>query len=53
MRWTKVFLLALVAGLFAVPGVVQAQGRADALVVVTEVGPNMLDIHAPGANRPS
>src|SRR4029450_4708551 len=53
MRWTKVFLLALVAGLFAVPGVVQAQGRADPLVVVTEVGTDMLDIHAPGATRPS
>src|SRR6266481_921185 len=41
MRWIKPLLLAL------------AQGRADTLVVVTEVGPNMLDIHAPGANRPS
>jgi oligopeptide/dipeptide ABC transporter ATP-binding protein len=35
------------------PSVAQAQGHADTLVVVTEVGPNMLDIHAPGANRPS
>ena len=53
MRWTKAFLLALVAGLLSMPSVAQAQGRADTLVVVTEVGPNMLDIHAPGANRPS
>src|SRR6266545_755082 len=53
MRCTKALLLGLVAGLLAVPSVVQAQGRADTLIVVTEVGPNMLDIHAPGANRPS
>ncbi len=53
MRCTKALLLGLVASLLAVPSVVQAQGRADTLVVVTEVGPNMLDIHAPGANRPS
>ena len=40
-------------GLVALPAAALAQGRADTLVVVTEVGPNMLDIHAPGANRPS
>ena len=49
----KDFLAALIAGLVAAPHVAGAQGRADTLVVVTEVGPNMLDIHAPGANRPS
>jgi peptide/nickel transport system substrate-binding protein len=30
----------------------QAQGRADSLLIVAEGGPNALDIHVPGANRP-
>jgi len=30
-----------------------AQDRRDTLVVVTEVGPNSMDIHGVGANRPS
>src|SRR2546427_869492 len=53
MRWMKPLLLVLAMGLVALPAAALAQGRADTLVVVTEVGPNMLDIHAPGANRPS
>ena len=48
MRWTWTLLSALVAALVAVPHPAGAQSRADTLVVVTEVGPNMLDIHAPG-----
>src|SRR5712691_8388545 len=52
MRRIKPLLLLLALGL-VVPASALAQGRADTLVVVTEVGPNMLDIHAPGANRPS
>ncbi len=31
----------------------QAQGRADTLIVVTESGPNNLDIHGVGTNRPA
>ncbi|HYS19284.1 MAG TPA: ABC transporter substrate-binding protein, partial [Candidatus Binatia bacterium] len=30
-----------------------AQGRAETLLVVTELGPNSMDIHGVGANRPS
>ena len=30
-----------------------AQDRRETLVVVTEVGPNSMDIHGVGANRPS
>ncbi|HYB53476.1 MAG TPA: ABC transporter substrate-binding protein, partial [Thermoanaerobaculia bacterium] len=44
---------ALLASLICPPGPALAQSRVDTLIVVTEVGPNMLDIHAPGANRPS
>lgn len=32
---------------------VLAQDRRETLVVVTEVGPNSMDIHGVGANRPS
>ncbi len=35
------------------PAVVQAQDRKETLVVANEFGPNMLDIHGLGANRPS
>jgi peptide/nickel transport system substrate-binding protein len=53
MPWTRTLLLGLIAGLVIAPQATSAQSRAETLVVVTEVGPNMLDIHAPGANRPS
>src|SRR6267142_6434065 len=53
MWWTRTLLLGLIAGLVIAPHAASAQSRAETLVVVTEVGPNMLDIHAPGANRPS
>ncbi len=33
--------------------VAQAQDRRDTLIVANEFGPNMLDIHGVGANRPS
>jgi peptide/nickel transport system substrate-binding protein len=40
--------------LAALPGGAQAQGRPkDVLVVANEFGPNSLDIHTVGANRPS
>ncbi|HKZ04898.1 MAG TPA: ABC transporter substrate-binding protein [Methylomirabilota bacterium] len=51
MRLPRIFAVAVVLMLGG-PAVTLAQGRADTLVVVTEVGPNMMDIHAPGANRP-
>src|SRR5262249_60711614 len=42
--------LAVAAGL---AGSARAQGRADTLLVVTELGPNSMDIHGVGANRPA
>ena len=57
MRSIKSVPLVLAMALAVLPALAtapaRAQSRADTLVVVTEVGPNMLDIHAPGANRPS
>src|SRR5260370_41075974 len=53
MPWPLTLLLGLLAGLIIAPQATSAQSRGETLVVVTEVGPNMLDIHAPGANRPS
>ena len=35
------------------PTVVHAQDRRDTLIMANEFGPNMLDIHGLGANRPS
>lgn len=35
------------------PLAAQAQDRRDTLIVANEFGPNMLDIHGVGANRPS
>ncbi len=35
------------------PSTAQAQDRKETLVVANELGPNMLDIHGLGANRPS
>ncbi len=35
------------------PGAAQAQDRKETLIVANEFGPNMLDIHGVGANRPS
>ncbi|HEY7677266.1 MAG TPA: ABC transporter substrate-binding protein, partial [Candidatus Methylomirabilis sp.] len=45
-------MLALLLALL-LPGTAAAQGRGDTLVVVTESGPNSMDIHGVGANRPS
>lgn len=43
------------AGLMPVTGLRQAlaQARAQTLLVLQEAGPNSLDLHAPGANRPT
>lgn len=41
------------AGLCWGSSLVQAAGRQDTLLVVVESGPNSLDIHGLGANRPS
>ena len=51
MRFARAGLL-VTAIVLSVTAGIEAQGRLDTLVVVTEVGPNMMDIHAPGANRP-
>ena len=58
MRWMKLACVALitaVVGLASVgltPGAL-AQSRNETLLVVTESGPNSLDIHGVGANRPA
>jgi peptide/nickel transport system substrate-binding protein len=46
--WSIVLLLIL--GLTAAAW---AASRRDTLLVVTEVGPNSMDIHGVGANRPT
>ena len=42
-----------VAAATLAPAAVQAQDRRDTLIMANEFGPNMLDIHGLGANRPS
>ena len=46
-------LVAILVALLGLPSCVSAQGRADTLLVVTELAPNSMDIHGVGANRPS
>jgi peptide/nickel transport system substrate-binding protein len=48
-RW--LCLLSLVSLIYVLPAL--AQDRRETLLVVTEVGPNSMDIHGVGANRPS
>ena len=43
----------LAAGLLAASGAGAQDARKETLVVANEFGPNMLDIHGVGANRPS
>ena len=47
------WLATLTLVLLAVPGTASAQSRNETLLVVTESGPNSMDIHGVGANRPS
>jgi peptide/nickel transport system substrate-binding protein len=49
---SRILVAALVVVL-ALQSAAGAQGRADTLLVVTELGPNSMDIHGVGANRPS
>lgn len=49
----KAATLTPVAASTLVAGTAQAQDRRDTLIVANEFGPNMLDIHGLGANRPS
>ena len=44
-------LIAAMVGLAVLPR--SAQSRNETLLVVTEFGPNSMDIHGVGANRPS
>src|SRR5262250_2872010 len=48
---TLLSLSALILVAAAVPA--QAQGRSETLIVVVESGPNSMDIHGVGANRPA
>src|SRR5262245_51677049 len=45
-------LLSLLATIIATGGAA-AQGRNETLIVVVESGPNSMDIHGVGANRPA
>jgi peptide/nickel transport system substrate-binding protein len=47
----RIVWLLLIGVVLAQPA--HAQGRKDTLLAVVEVGPNTLDIHGVGANRPS
>jgi peptide/nickel transport system substrate-binding protein len=49
------FLQGTTAGLasLAAPHLAKAQSGADTLIVVSESGPNSVDPHTPGANRPT
>jgi peptide/nickel transport system substrate-binding protein len=49
----KAASLAPIAGSAFVAGEAAAQDRKDTLIMANEFGPNMLDIHGLGANRPS
>lgn len=49
LRIVALSLLAIAATF----GTAGAQGRAETLIVVTESGPNSMDIHGVGANRPA
>ena len=51
-RWVVQLAAILALGALAAPPAA-AQGRAETLLVVTELGPNSMDIHGVGANRPS
>ncbi len=48
-RWLSVLCLVCLVNVYTVA----AQDRRETLLVVTEVGPNSMDIHGVGANRPS
>ena len=48
---SRLAAMLLLAGALSVP--CSAQDRKETLVVANEFGPNMLDIHGVGANRPS
>ena len=58
MKWTKLACLALITAIVGLASVgltpgARAQSRNEILLVVTESGPNSMDIHGVGANRPS
>jgi peptide/nickel transport system substrate-binding protein len=52
MQWMRVLITATVMSLVCTLSVL-AQGRQETLLVVREFGPNSLDIHGVGANRPT
>jgi peptide/nickel transport system substrate-binding protein len=53
MRWTKLGVAALAGAVLATASLSLAQSRNETLLVVTELGPNSMDIHGVGANRPA
>ena len=53
MKWTKLANLAVVLAVVGAASLSLAQSRSETLLVVTELGPNSMDIHGIGANRPA
>jgi len=53
MSWTKLTRLVLLLAVVGTASPAPAQSRNETLLVVTELGPNSMDIHGVGANRPS
>jgi peptide/nickel transport system substrate-binding protein len=58
MKWTKLACVVLITAMVGLASVALtpaalAQSRNETLLVVTELGPNSMDIHGVGANRPS
>jgi peptide/nickel transport system substrate-binding protein len=52
MRVIKLFAALLCTGVLS-GGLAEAQSRSDTLIVVVESGPNSMDIHGVGTNRPA
>jgi len=53
MRLTKLACVAFITAMVGLGSSALAQSRNETLLVVTELGPNSMDIHGVGANRPS
>ena len=51
-RAQRLFALTMLA-LLTLTGSALGQGRSETLIVVVESGPNSMDIHGVGANRPA
>src|SRR6202521_6306853 len=53
MRWKKLACVAFITAMVGLASPAIAQSRNETLLVVVESGPNSMDIHGVGANRPA